>query len=319
MTKKAEQPIPIESAWLTWKDCIKSNDQNSIFQQITLMIWDSAIFRLILENRREIIEFSPVQPPINGSLQSFIDRTFFQSQVASIRRLVDKSPYGLTGKKGVYSLSALIKDLKEYREDLTREKYFHLRNLPYDYSKIAKMKQEYINKQSQTMGVKFFEIPKDLDSETAAEAHASFDHLCGKTLDERDPKDKIQENVYSRLHEKLDTCTDIIKYVDKFIAHAATPESRNFENIDKIEITLKNIRDAHRTIYEVAQFWSGFLFAEDHVPLALEPPFMFQHWMIFSANDQDNERLKTVFNRYREETEQWRLEGVKNLWNWAVS
>ena len=98
------------------------------------MIWDAAIFRFILESRQIQIERNPDNPRLNGILHNFLDRSFFQSQASSIRRLIDKSKYGLTGNKGVYSLCSLIDDLGKRREELTRESFFVLRGIPYDYS-----------------------------------------------------------------------------------------------------------------------------------------------------------------------------------------
>jgi hypothetical protein len=44
--------ISIEKAWAIWCDCLKGDDENSIFQQISLMVWDTAIFRFVLESRQ---------------------------------------------------------------------------------------------------------------------------------------------------------------------------------------------------------------------------------------------------------------------------
>jgi hypothetical protein len=133
---KAEK-LPLEQAWKNWVDCLKGDDTNSIFQQITLMIWDTAIFRIIVEARQSQIRKNPQDPEINGALHSFIDRNYFQSQSAFIRRLTDKS-YGLTGKRGVYSVVALINDIGSYRVELTRETFLKFRNMPYDYTKQRK-------------------------------------------------------------------------------------------------------------------------------------------------------------------------------------
>jgi hypothetical protein len=101
------------------------------------MIWDTAIFRLIVEGREIQTNKNPDEPAINGALHSFIDRNYFYSQSAFIRRLTDKSS-GLTGKKAVYSLRALIDDIHNYRIELTRESFLKLKNMVYDYTEVQK-------------------------------------------------------------------------------------------------------------------------------------------------------------------------------------
>jgi len=46
-----------------------------------------------------------------------------------IRRITDTS-HNLTGKYGVYSLRALIKDIESYKTELTRKSYLELKNMP---------------------------------------------------------------------------------------------------------------------------------------------------------------------------------------------
>jgi hypothetical protein len=72
--------LSLDQAWSNWFSCLNGNDTNSIFEQISLMIWDTAIFRLIVESRQIQIEKNPRAPQVNGSLHSFIDRNYFQTQ-----------------------------------------------------------------------------------------------------------------------------------------------------------------------------------------------------------------------------------------------
>jgi hypothetical protein len=58
--------MEIEQAWKTWSDCLQGDDENSIFNQIHLMIWDTMIFRIIFEGRQIQLEKNPDNPAING-------------------------------------------------------------------------------------------------------------------------------------------------------------------------------------------------------------------------------------------------------------
>lgn len=307
--------LSLEKAWAVWSDCLRGQDENSIFQQISVMIWDTAIFRFILESRQTQIEKDPDNPSLNLSLHGFIDRNYFQAQAASIRRLAGKSSYGLTGKKGIYSLYSLIDDIGKRRLELTREFFFQLRHIPYDYSIIQQREHEFIAQQVKQKN-SGFRIPPELDWEISADAHAVFDRLSETSTVNRKPEDIIAEKIFSRLQDKLDLCKDITDYVDKFIAHSATPESRAVANVDSAKITLKHIWEAHQIIYEVAGFLSGVLFAEGHAPLAWKSPHLFDNWETPLLENQEVDRLEVVYKQFQEQTNKWQLEGIENLWRW---
>jgi hypothetical protein len=308
---KAEK-IPLNQAWKNWVDCLKGDDINSIFQQITLMIWDTAIFRLIIESRQIQSDKNPNEPAVNGALHSFIDRNYFYSQTTFIRRLSDKS-YGLTGVRAVYSVRALIDDIQRYRNELTREAFLKLKNMPYDYTEIQNKRREFFR--NQPAGKAFF-VPPEYDWKTIAEAHQTFDRLSGKAPNDGQPNDVISERVYIRLREKLNACHEITNYVDKFIAHSATPESRASQNVGKSKITLKHLWEAHQIIFEVAEFLSIILFSEGHMALAIEYPSFFQYWETPLFEKIDVSRIRNTFERYRKETEKWNQYGIENIWKW---
>lgn len=308
----------IEKAWTIWSDCLKGDDENSIFQQISVMVWDTAIFRFILESRQSQIKKNPDNPPINISFHSFLDRNYFQAQAASIRRLADKSKYGLIGAKSIYSLHSLIDDIGKRRAELTRESFFQLRHIPYDYSELQQREKEFIAQQliENRSG---FRIPPEFNWEVSAHAHATFDRLCGIQTQSRKPYDIVAEKVFLRLKDRLDLCQAITNYVDKYIAHSATPESRAVENVDSTKVTLKQIWDAHQIIYEVAEFLSGVLFSEGHTPLAWKSPNLFDNWDVPLLESQDIDQLEVIYEQFREETNQWQLQGVEILWRWIES
>jgi len=307
--------LPLEQTWHAWHDCLKGKDINSIFQQIYRMVWDAAIFRLVLENRKAILEEQPQNPPLNPYFHMFLDRCFFQAQAVSIRRLADKSKYGLRGKKGIYSLYSLIDDMKSRRLELTRTKFFQLRNLPYDYSGLREKERAYITEQFSKTSRGVW-IPKEYDWGPAAEAHVTFDRVCGKNQQERSPNDIIDEKIFTRLIDRLDTCQIVISYVDKFIAHSATPESRSIESTEGVKVTLKHLWDAHQTLYEIAEYLSVTLYSESNVPLAIEPISLFDHWAVPALDGCDTARLSKAYNEYQKESDRWRLEGVEHLWEW---
>lgn len=307
--------VSLEEAWAIWSNCLEGEDENSIFQQISIMIWDAVIFRFILESRRSQIEKNPNNPSLNVSFHSFIDRNFFQAQAISIRRLADKSQYGLTGKKGIYSLYSLIDDISKRQSELTRESFFELRHIPYDYSIVEQREREFIAQQAKESNLGFW-VPPEFNWEVSAHAHTNFDRLCGTLAQNRKPNDTIAEKVFSRLKDKLNMCDKITNYVDKYVAHSATPESRAVKNIDSTKTTLNHIWDAQQIICEIAEFLLDVLFSKCHAPLAWKSPNVFDNWDNPLLESQNINRLEEVYKQYEEETNKWRLEAMENTWKW---
>lgn len=306
--------LPLRQAWQNWIDCLKGDDPNAVFQQIPRMLWDTAIFRIILEGRKAHIRKNPQAPEINAALHSFIDRNYFQSQVIAIRRLTDTSKgANLTGKWGIYSLASIIEDIRRYRHDLTRAAFFELRNKPYDDTEVQRRKQEYLRKQPPA---KCVSIPSELDTESIVELHQTFDRLSGKTPQNRQPEDRIDERVLTRLQEKLAVCRPITNYVDKFIAHAAAPESRTIIETDKYEITLKKLWNAHQVIYQVAEFLSAVLFSLEHMVLPVVDPGFHDFWDKPLVETEESSCPGSVMEAYTQETENWRLNCMQEMWQW---
>jgi hypothetical protein len=183
--------------------------------------------------------------------------------------------------------------------------------MPYDYKEIQSREEKYIL--SQHPGRAFF-VPSEFDWQSIEGAHCVFDRLASVTANNRNPNDKIDGKVFGRLLELLSVCTEITTYVDKFIAHSSTPESRSLQNYTTISITLRHIWDAHRVIFEAANFLSATLFSVDHLALAIENPAFFTHWEKPLFENGEIDLLKNKFEQYRRETEVWRSDGIENVW-----
>ncbi len=305
-----EMRLPLDQAWKNWEACLNRNDPNSIFRQITTMIWDTGVYRIILAGRQLKVEKNPQSPELNDTLHFFIDRNYFHSQSLIIRRITDDR-YPLTGKMGVFSLKALLKDIESYKKELTRETFLELRNMPYDYKEIQSRELKYAL--SQPAGTAFF-IPPELDWESIEDAHSVFDRLANLSANNRNPEDQIDSNVFRRLHERLTLCTEISLYADKFIAHSSTPESRVSQNYDETTITVDKLWKAHRVIFNVALFLSETIFGIDRMALAIENPSLFMFWEKPLFENGEFDSIRDSFDKYRKETETWQSDGVEDIW-----
>lgn len=311
-----KQEVTIDEAWNNWTMCLRGEDENSIYNQIVLMFWDTAIFRIVRESQNVKINQNPHSPRFNRSLYSFIYMNYFQSQCASIRRLTDSS-CGLRGKKGIFSLDSILKDLIKYREELSRVKYLELRGFPYDYSEIqrketAYLLNQYLLNQNEIIARPISEEPSWWKID---DAQKTFDRLSCVMPENREPNDLINEHVFVCLQEKLNESENINQYVNKFVAHAATPESRSEFNEDDYQITIDHIWYAHQILYKVWNFLSCVLFSIETQALPLEHPTFFDFWdEPFFEKDEKIEKIKSILETYREETEVWRESSFVDMW-----
>lgn len=298
--------MKIDQFWKKWIECLAGEDRNTISNQIISLIWDSGIYRLLLECRKNAIAKDKSNPKINYSLYKFIDLNFFESQASAIRRLTDKS-YKLHGERGVYSLIALINDIKENNDKLNRSNYFKLRNIPYDIDNLRKKQSDFLRdkyNQDQTAIL----IPDEYSPERSIETHNFFDKLSNVNCNNRNPDDLITNSVWDELEKKIEKCNDLNGYVDKFIAHASSTESRMINKYKQPRVTFNKLFNIHKLLCEVVDFLSIFISGSMLMFLPIEPPSFFEYWDIPLIDTLSVDKLKTAFEKYRKETENWRNE-----------
>jgi hypothetical protein len=188
-----------------WLECLYADDRNGIGFQVYRLTDDFLNWWTINEARR----FAPKDE--NGKVKGFgllhglLDRSFVASQMTAIRRLCDSS-YAIDHKKrGVWSLSALLKDL---------------------------------------------------------EKNASL--LTGMTSANQPVNNCLQADFSKVRTDMENTCQEISEQVNKFIAHAATTDSRSGIIANSTTVTPNDLLKAITTIKD------AFDFISDVVP----PPSM---------------------------------------------
>jgi hypothetical protein len=214
---------------LEWQECLSGADRNSIMRQTQRMIWNSATFEVIAESRKMSTPASDGHLPLNALMHNFIDQCYFESCISAIRRLMDDYP--ITGKRAVYSLRSLLKDMQAHMSVLNRQNI-----LTYQLGSCTEDLTDLLNSQ--------------------------FDRIATGTSSSRSDADCVHPALLEGLIRILDDAhKDIIKYANKYIAHAAAPNDRKLANADSIKLTLAHIREAERTICQVINFISAFLLA----------------------------------------------------------
>jgi hypothetical protein len=222
--------------------------------------------------------------------------------MAAIRRLDDAS--GLDGMRGVYSLTSLLNDIIEHSDLLTRKQIFDAEKIEYDYA-VIQAKQLEFRQKMRNAGQTSYMIPRDLQDNSHHFRHMQIDRLIGVAPSDRKPSDQIPKALLESLNTKICSSAERVKiYVDKFVAHAATPFSR--AGLDEAGITLGHLWEAQRHMCEVASFVSHYLLGKSQpsfMPSPQSEPFRFIERPLI--DESHIPKLKEVLDEFREECDKW--------------
>lgn len=240
-----------------WLYLLNGDPDHAVGTQITAMLWNHAVFRMVNEARRISSKAGYQSSARNGPLAEFIDQGFVATQTLSIRKLMERA--SRKAAKQVVSLRRVLDDIKKHRDDITREHYVAYDGLPYDLEP---------GEHAHSERALYFDCivttgPQAWDS--ARRAHESFDRLSGVAPDQRKRGDLIREEVFAKIDAMLNDSgySDIVEFGNKFIAHAADEHSRgllldgqNGFSLDKLGWCHKGICRAAAAIY-VSILWAG--------------------------------------------------------------
>ncbi len=283
-----------------WREWLWGEDTHSIRRQILNMIWDAAVFRSINEARKYPETDEDGQPQLNKMVHGFINHSFFQMQALAIRRLLDRETR--KGKYSVFSLYRLVHDMEQNSELLTRENILAALGYPYEYEKGLEDYYRARMKGKQPDHMKYVH---------SKSIHGSIDSLAGVPSDQRSPDDSVRAELIEWLKGRLEGCREIADYVNKFVAHAATPESRAVIDADELQITLGKLLDAHKLICETAQLIGLGLLYHSFGNFLVTPAYdQFEHFEKPWAPESALSELNNHWQEYYKETMSW-----KN-WDW---
>jgi hypothetical protein len=242
----------LKTKLVEWKRRLSDRDVHSIAQQLGRMLWRSAFYRSINESRRYLLDDAEASKFANGALHELIDDGFFNLNAMAIRRLLDKGPS--SGPKGVNSLYGLIKDVAAHAHLITRANVLEARGLEYDFQPIRQkaLDDAWAERKARNTNASF------ISGEGWAEAeswHRFMDKLCGVTSDNRSPSDVPGRGKFQSLLDELERRGRTVRgWVDKFAAHAASPESIQTLDADHQALSLAKLWLAERVVVRVANF-----------------------------------------------------------------
>lgn len=249
-----------------WFDCLNGDDPHSLVNQLYSLSWNAAAFRTVNEARR-------LSPPAkeggiaqNALLHNLLDNCFWISQGTAVRRLVDSSSALEKSKsvgdndKSVYSLGSLLEDMRTNIHLMTRANWFAAEELECDVRTMARREESFIMQRGANEN-RMTPIPFESDPWRAIELHARIDALAGVEPTSRTPHDKVRTEIICKLTTRMKSATDEIKkYVDKYFAHASTPQNRERAGASDWSITLNKLAEAQETLCGIHNFISSQFF-----------------------------------------------------------
>ena len=281
-----------------WKSLWNGDDENSILKQIQEMMWRAAIFEVLKNIHNNSLSQNDNKEIPNWIFWDYIFSSHFEIQANAIMRLLDRDA---RKKRDVFSLYCLILDIKENCKYLTRNNILESLNLPYEY------KNGLTNPGQDT-----YETGLCM---TSYSRHKKIDNLTNITDEnDRNPSDTISSDIIIWIEKQLDIVEiqDIKMYRHKYVAHAATNESRCGNDLEDMEISLGKISKANEIICKVANFIAeNILGCSQMTFLAANISDVIENFDKPVISGDGLSLISDKFDEYRRQAEQW------CNWNWS--
>ena len=212
--------------WGIWKKALGPKDPNSLIQQLSSVCWNIAVHKAIEASWRTVTAEDGDTINMNRLLYHFTTNNFNKTLCLELRRLTDSGTLERSDPKGkdlsVFSLHSVLADLKKHREEFTRRRLFICRGIEYDLGTIRRRHDEWIQHNPRGGGF----VPRELNEEHSRYCHVEWDRFCRLSANSRSPNDCIPLDYLNLLIREVVKMRRRLVIVDKYFAHAATPQSR---------------------------------------------------------------------------------------------
>ena len=281
-----------------WIDWLSGDDRHSVAKQITAMTWDAAVFRMVNEARKYAPAASDGNVQLNGMTHDLLNRCFFKSQAIAIRRLLDP-------RSDTYSLYHLIDDMSQNVSLMTRAHILAAEGKPYDYEPLKRAMMEYLQRES--VDGDGCNVPSGLVWWDVENRHKEIDRLSGVAPVHRHPEDTVRAELFQNMKQHLvDQQADIRTWVNKFIAHAASPDSRAIVDADKVKPTLGHLWDMHALACKIATFVGAAVLGDSFTsPLPVPQYNQFKYMDRPFIDKADLPKLVEAWRDYNRESDSW--------------
>lgn len=211
-------------------------------------------------------------------------------QTVGIRRIIDKSSLNEkknkeNEKRAVISLPKIIQDISNHIDLITRENYICYNGLPYELTPES----------------------DDLNKLLHNERHKNFDLLAATEPGMRSRGEFIKVDILYKFKKEIDKCENVKTIVDKFIAHAAAPETIKLLSAEEKSVTLAQLKSYHIIIYQVARFISYNILSEAIGGLPVPQYNLLENLDKKWGDKEDLEQAQEKWDEFGEEIRGWQF------------
>jgi hypothetical protein len=204
-----------------WVDLLEKDHLHSVGRQLSSLVWQDAVFRLINEARRLQDPLTPTSSMASIIVEA-LGEGYVTGLVLGVSRLTD--PKEKSAKRNVVSLRRVFEDIREHSDLMTREIFVCYDGCVYDPHKIPPPSSSGPT----PAGPVGFAVGGPRDFITPTRLHQHFDALSSVDPARRSRGDKISNAAFDKI-EAIFSAPVIKKFRklrNKVIAHAADATSR---------------------------------------------------------------------------------------------
>lgn len=234
-----------------------NDDTTGVLVTIEAMLWDHAAFMTAIKianlanQLQRATETGSGALRVNSMLFELLAKGYWSTLLIGARRLLDREM--ISGRRGVYSLRSILRDVRACQPKLTRRVYIEcVRECRYDLEVLRQENHAAL----EAAGTRpIWGNPALTQSEIS---HKDFDLLSGVNEADRSAVDLIDLAVLDRIEGRLLDYDRISRHVNTHIAHAGNAESRVGKGLDQFDI--REARNLLKSLKEVGDL-VGTLFA----------------------------------------------------------
>lgn len=196
---------PLTPKHREWSDVLFGDDPNSIQNQIDALVAELACLLILNSAGSTVFTGKDGQNlRLHSLVFGTVHRCLRDSLMRRIRQLSEAK--AADPKKDVYSLSSLLDDMQTHAHLLTRANMLCVEGFPYSPPTWEESPHDHVMSTQRNEGI---------------------DYVTGARPEFRQPEDRISAAWLERRNNRLKNRSRRVKnFVDKYIAHAATPHSR---------------------------------------------------------------------------------------------
>lgn len=226
---------------VSWRTAF-SDETTGIHRTLDDLIWQYACFRVVIRivyiaNQKR----DPDHPPLNQMIFEMISEGYWSRLLIATRRLLDPTP--IDGKRGVYSLRSVIKDIEACGHKINRRIFVEaIWEADFDLAPLEAAQLEQLRLHKVVWG--------DPRLSRSRMAHDHFDFLSNTSPENRSEGDLLDLSILQNAEARLSKLDSIKDHVTVHLAHSGNTTSREGKILDNFGMS--QARECLKELKEVS-------------------------------------------------------------------